>query len=151
MPQFDFTFYFSQIFWMCISFGMLFWVMHVWIMPKMIYLRDQRIQKVTSILQHAEKIREQGHSLFNEVEKSLDQARIDAKKIISDALSTSQIEINQALMHEQAAYHAQLENILKTIELEREEAWIKINATIPLLSNDMVEKWSKNTIQKELL
>jgi F-type H+-transporting ATPase subunit b len=145
MPQFDFTFYISQIFWMCVSFGLLFWAMHKWIMPKIQHLRQQRQQQMSDLLEKAVQIRVEADHLFDRVEQSLQQARMDAEMVISEASVSSQITLQQALKVQQMSYHAQMEELERTVQKEREHAWKGLCESVPMLSESVIQMWSNNT------
>lgn len=149
MPQFDFSVYFSQIFWMCVSFGLLFWAMHRCVMPKITQLRHQRHERRRSVLQHAQDWHERTEVLLQEVEEKLRQARGDASKIVSDALAISEKQLQESLYAHQQSYHAQMEALKKTIESERVQAWKTLYDSVPELSETVIKKWSQKNLHQE--
>ena len=145
MPQFDFNFYLSQVFWMCVSFGILFWAMHQWIMPKIVHLRQQRLQRVDGLLEEAQRRRAVGDALFDRIEQSLKQARIDAESVVAEAVMASQKALQQESAIQQAAYHAQMVEVEKNIQKERAHLWDHLHESVPALSESVVQMWSNST------
>ena len=56
MPQLDFNFYIAQIFWLFISFGILFVSMRFWLLPPLIDVLKKREEKIRHILRQADKL-----------------------------------------------------------------------------------------------
>jgi F-type H+-transporting ATPase subunit b len=148
MPQFDTRFYFSQIFWMCISFGILVWIIHRWIMPKLVYVQEQRQQKIEISLNHAKTIQKKAAQLDEQAQQALNQAQMDSKKIVQDALKVSQERLTHLVQSHKESYAKQLESLQNTIELERAQSWAMLQSSIPELSQSLVARWSHGAPSK---
>jgi F-type H+-transporting ATPase subunit b len=142
MPQFDASFYFSQIFWMCVAFGLLFWAIQGKVMPILLQLKRERDQKVNFFLEQAASIQATADALFLGTEKILQQARSDAKTAVSDALAISRSQVQSALYAHQVSYRAQMEELKRIVESERSHAWKTLHDTVPELCDSVIEKWS---------
>lgn len=56
MPQFDVQFFASQIFWVCICFGILWGAMHFWVVPSVQHIWAERSGYVREISEEAERL-----------------------------------------------------------------------------------------------
>ena len=56
MPQFDVQFFASQIFWVCICFGILWGAMHFWVVPKVQSICAERNGYVREVSEEAERL-----------------------------------------------------------------------------------------------
>lgn len=56
MPQFDSQFFTSQIFWVCVCFGILWSAMQWWVIPSVRWIQAQRNTHVQGVLKEAERL-----------------------------------------------------------------------------------------------
>lgn len=95
MPQFESAFYTGQIFWMLISFGLLFlWITFI-IFPMFQDIFDAREKVIQTHLKQAEKINKQAENLA----KSMQEARALADKERADIFAETRISEQDAMQH----------------------------------------------------
>lgn len=85
MPQLDFSTYPSQIFWLVVSFAVLFILMWKVAIPRVGDVIEQREQKIRADLEKAEQLRDEIASAEESVEKALSEARAEAQEIMRKA------------------------------------------------------------------
>jgi F0F1-type ATP synthase membrane subunit b/b' len=117
-------------------------MIHWLVMPKLRFLQEQRRQRIESSLGQANDLQARADQLEQKVQQALDQARLDAKKIVQDAIATSQERLEHASQVHKDVYRGHLASLQDTIAAERGHAWNTLQETIPYLSQCLVEKWS---------
>ncbi|MDX1737660.1 MAG: ATPase, partial [Alphaproteobacteria bacterium] len=104
MPQLDPASYPSQIFWLAISFAVLFLVMWKVALPRVGDTLANRQQKLTGDLEKAEQLKADAEKVQEDLDKSLADARAEAQSIMA---KTAQ-EISEAQEKRIAAFNADL-------------------------------------------
>lgn len=85
MPQFDTTFFESQIFWTIISFAILFYALNRWILPIIKDILEQRRVLIAQSMVEAEDARVEAESIKARYEQELNQIAVKAADIIKEA------------------------------------------------------------------
>ena len=94
MPQLDPEFWVSQVFWLVISFGLLFIVLSKFILPTISDNLERRRSQILENIETAEKQRQQSDDNLKEFEKKLNNSRAEANSLINDAKKKLFEEIN---------------------------------------------------------
>ena len=108
MPQLDPEFWFSQIFWLIITFGILFIILSKLILPKISENLEIRKSQISENIEAAEKEREESENKIKEYEKIILDSKTEAKNYFTKAR----------------------EKILKDIDKKRERLESEINEEI---------------------
>ena len=85
MPQLDPEFWISQIFWLVITFGILFIVLSKFILPKISDNLETRKSQILENIEIAEKQREDSEKKINEFDKIIFNSKNKAKNFFNDA------------------------------------------------------------------
>ena len=85
MPQLNPEFWFSQIFWLIIAFGLLFIVLSKFILPKISENLEGRKSQILENIEAAEKQRETSENKIKEYEKIIIDSKNEAKNYFSKA------------------------------------------------------------------
>ena len=85
MPQLNPEFWFSQIFWLIIAFGLLFIVLSKFILPKISENLEVRKSQILENIEAAEKQRETSENKIKEYEKIIIDSKNEAKNYFSKA------------------------------------------------------------------
>ena len=113
MPQFDTSTFVSQVFWLVVTFVVLFILMWKVALPRVSEALDNREQKIAADIERAEELKVSAEKVQVELDKALAEARADAQAVIAKA--------NAAIAKDQAkkvaTFSADLEN--KTSEAEK--------------------------------
>ena len=116
MPQLDIAFYPAQIFWLIISFGILFLAMKYWLLPPLADVLEQREEKIKKILRQADKMSAEAERIGKEYQAYVD----DAVQYSTRVLQTAHDEVA-------ANYATQEENLLQILKTDTEKAENDIN------------------------
>lgn len=82
MPQLDISTYFSQLFWLVLCFGVLYYYSSRWALPRLMQVLEERWQKTEGTLQRSKKIRAQAQDIKDTYEALLAQRRKEAHQEI---------------------------------------------------------------------
>ena len=133
MPQLNPEFWISQIFWLTLTFGVLYITLSKLILPKISSNLELRKSQIQDNIEAADKRRESSEAKLKEYDNIVLKSKSDAKNILGDAKGNALKEIN-----------AKRETIEKQIDEEIEKAEQEIN----VLKKNAPEKINK--IAKEM-
>lgn len=85
MPQLDFNFYCAQIFWLLVSFGLLFVAMKFWLLPPLIEIIHKREEKIKHILRQADKLSAQAQRIEKEYQHYVDESTSYCVRVLQTA------------------------------------------------------------------
>ena len=87
MPQFDPSSFLSQIFWLIICFGVLYWIIAKFTIPRIRETIEKRENMISTNLENAEKIRSEAEKTLSDYESKISQALEEAKKEVQEAIN----------------------------------------------------------------
>ena len=99
MPQLDPEFWFSQIFWLVITFGILYLVLSKLILPKISENLETRKSQILDNLELAEKQRNQSEAKLKEFDNIILKSKIDAKNLYNEARNKLLNDIDKKRKH----------------------------------------------------
>ena len=94
MPQLNPEFWVSQIFWLTITFGILYLVLSKLILPKISSNLESRKSQISDNIEAADKQREESEIKFKEYEEIVSKSKIEAKNIFNQAREKALKDIN---------------------------------------------------------
>ena len=127
MPQLNPEFWVSQIFWLTITFGILYIVLSKIILPKISTNLESRKSQISDNIEAAEKQRIQSETKLKEYEEIVSKSKIEAKDIINQ----SREKVLKDISIKRDVLEKQIDEEIKKAEDEinklRKDAPIKIN------------------------
>src|ERR1700744_6203763 len=84
MPQFDPTYFASQLFWLYASFIVLFILLSVFAMPKIGGVLEERQKRIDTDLDKAAQVKSEAEAAIAAYEKALAESRAQAHKILQE-------------------------------------------------------------------
>ena len=132
MPQLDPEFWISQIFWLTLTFGILYIVLSKLILPKISANLELRKSQIQENIEAAEKQRKSTEAKLKEYDSIILKSKLEAKNIFSDAREKIIKDINS----KKEILEKQIDDEIKKIEQE-----------IVLLKKSAPEKISKIAIE----
>ena len=140
MPQLDPEFWFSQIFWLVITFGILYLVLSKLILPKISDNLETRKSQVLDNLELAEKQRNDSEAKLKEFDNIILKSKIDAKNLFNESRKKLLEDINK----KRQKLEEELDKEIKIVESEIEELKIKspdkINKIAIETSSDLINQ-----------
>ena len=120
MPQLDPEFWISQIFWLVITFGILYIILSKIILPKISDNLETRKSQVLDNLEVAEKQRNDSETKLREFDNIILKSKINAKNLFNesrkkllDNINNKRLKLEQELDKEVKIVEAEIENLKK--------------------------------------
>ena len=140
MPQLDTKFWFSQFFWLSITFSILFFLLSKFILPKISANLETRKSQILENISAAEKKREESESKIKEFEEIVKKSKNEAKNHLNHV--KKRIAKDISLKNE--ALEKGLSEEIQKIELEiqelKDKAPEKINRIAVETTTDLLQK-----------
>jgi F-type H+-transporting ATPase subunit b len=132
MPQLNPEFWFSQIFWLTITFGILYIVLSKFILPKISANLEIRKLQILENIEAAEKQREESEQKLKEYEEIIQESKNQAKNYLNQAREKALKDINIKK---------------ETLDKELDKEVQKVEAEIVNLKNKAPEKINKIAVE----
>ena len=140
MPQLNPEFWISQIFWLTLTFGILYIVLSKLILPKISANLELRRSQIQENIEAAEKQREDSESKLKEYDDIVLKSKLKAKDIFKNAREKVLKDINS----KKAILDKQIDEEIKKVEQEiivlKKSAPEKINKIAIETSSDLLKK-----------
>ena len=140
MPQLNPEFWVSQIFWLILTFGVLYVVLSKLILPKISNNLESRKSQILENIEAAEKQREDSESKLKEYEKIISKSKLEAKNIFNQAREKALKDIS----NKRETLDKQIEDEIYKAEQEilafRKNAPEKINKIAIETSSELIQK-----------
>ena len=140
MPQLNPEFWISQIFWLTLTFGILYLVLSKLILPKISANLESRKSQILENIEAAEKQREDSETKLKEYEEIISKSRLDAKTIFNQAREKVLKDINAKRDVLDKQIDGEIVNAEEEIKTLRESAPDKINKIAIETSSELVQK-----------
>jgi F-type H+-transporting ATPase subunit b len=140
MPQLNPEFWISQIFWLTITFGILYVVLSKLILPKISANLESRKSQILDNIEAADRQREESETKLKEYEEVISKGKTEAKNIFNQAREKALKNINV----KRDILEKQIDEEVKKAEEEinklRQEAPMKINKIAIETSSELIQK-----------
>ncbi len=140
MPQLNPEFWISQIFWLTLTFGILYVILSKLILPKISANLELRKSQIQENIEAAEKQRESSESKLREYDEIIKKSQLEAKNIFKDAREKVLKDINSKKEILDKQIDEEITNAEKEIETLKKGAAEKINKIAIDTSSDLVKK-----------
>ena len=140
MPQLNPEFWISQIFWLTLTFGILYVVLSKLILPKISANLELRKAQIQENIEAAEKQRESGDTKLKEYDNIILKSKLEAKKIFRDARDKVIKDINSKKETLDKQINVEIKKTEQEIEVLRKNAPEKINRIAIETSAQLVKK-----------
>ena len=140
MPQLNPEFWISQIFWLTLTFGILYAVLSKLILPKISANLESRKSQILENIEAAEKQREDSETKLKEYEEIISKSKLEAKTIFSQVREKTLKDING----KREVLDKQIDDEIGRIEQEikkfYDSAPAKINRIAIETSSELIQK-----------
>ena len=89
LPQMDISTFPSQIFWLIVTFSILYVFMWKFVIPKLRITIEERRDKISNDINEAEKLKSEAEEILNKYKSKMTSSNQDAVKIIAEAKKQS--------------------------------------------------------------
>lgn len=122
MPQFDVTFFESQIFWTIISFTILFIALDRWILPRIAAILKKRTELIEEEINEAHRNREEAEQIKSKYTAQLSEIDQEAKKMFDESEKRIVEKRNQLMGEWKDEMERKKRQFLEDAELTRQQA-----------------------------
>ena len=140
MPQLNPEFWVSQIFWLTLTFGILYIVLSKIILPKISANLELRKSQIQENIEAAEKQRESSESKLKEYDEIILKSKLEAKNIFKDAREKVLKDINSKKEILDKQINEEINNAEMEIKTLKKSASEKINKIAIETSSDLIKK-----------
>ena len=140
MPQLNPEFWISQIFWLTLTFGILYIVLSKLILPKISANLELRKSQIQDNIEAAEKQRKDSESKLKEFDDIIFKSKLEAKNIFKDSREKVIKDINNKKETLENQINEEIKKAEKEIEVVKKSAPEKINKIAIEASSELVKK-----------
>ena len=140
MPQLNPEFWISQIFWLTLTFGILYIVLSKLILPKISANLELRKSQIQDNIEAAEKQRKDSESKLKEYDNIIFKSKLEAKNIFKDSREKIIKDINNKKETLENQINEEIKKAEKEIEVVKKSAPGKINKIAIEASSELVKK-----------
>ena len=140
MPQLNPEFWISQIFWLSLTFGILYIVLSKLILPKISANLELRKSQIQENIEAAERLREKSDTKLKEYDDLILKSKIKAKNIYKDAREKVIKDINLKKEVLDRQIDEEIKKVEKEIEVLKKNAPEKINKIAIETSSELIKK-----------
>ena len=140
MPQLNPEFWISQIFWLTLTFGILYIVLSKLILPKISNNLESRKSKILENIEAAEKQREDSEIKLKEYEKIISKSKLEAKNIFNQTRDKALKDINAKREMLDKQIDDEISKAEEEIQVLRKSAPDKINKIAIETSSELIQK-----------
>ena len=140
MPQLNPEFWISQIFWLTITFGILYLVLSKLILPKISANLESRKSQISDNIEAADKQREESDAKLREYEEIITKSKIEAKNIFNQAREKVLKDINAKRDVLDKQIDEEIGKAENEINKLRKDAPIKINKIAIETASELTQK-----------
>ncbi|PWE17641.1 F0F1 ATP synthase subunit B' [Marinicauda salina] len=141
-PPFDPTYFASQLFWLAISFAVLYLLLSRWILPRIGGAIEERRDRIADDLDAAANMKAQADEAVREYEKSLADARAKAHSVAAEAKAESDRKIAEELAEVDADLDAKQAEAEGRIRESRDAALSEVRGIAATAAAAAVERLS---------
>ncbi len=140
MPQLNPEFWISQIFWLTLTFGLLYFVLSKLILPKISSNLELRKSQIQENIEAAEKQRMDSESKLKEYDNIILKSKLKAKSLFSDAREKVLKDINLKKENLDKEIDEEIKKAEQEIKALKKDAATKINKIAIEMSSELVKK-----------
>jgi len=140
MPQLNPEFWISQIFWLTITFGILYVVLSKFILPKISTNLEIRKSQILENIEAAENQREEAELKITEYEKIVEKSKSEAKNYFKQAREKLLKDINRKKDILDKELNMEIQKVDTEIQEFRHKAPEKINKIATEISADLLQQ-----------
>ena len=144
LPQMDISTFPSQIFWLIVTFSILYVFMWKFVIPKLRIIIEERRDKISNDINEAEKLKSEAEEILNKYKSKMTSSNQDAVKIIAEAKKQSDEYTEKVKRDNKSKVNAMIEESNIKIAEQEEKSKSEIEKatleTIKSISEKFIDK-----------
>ncbi|MDX8407327.1 MAG: F0F1 ATP synthase subunit B [Mariprofundaceae bacterium] len=149
MPQFDPSFFPSEIIWTLVAFGLLFVLLKRLVLPKIIAALDERTEQMRVEMEQAQLLREKAEHLHADYENRLAHAEEDARKMFEASEKEAREYRNKLMGEWRAEMDRRKRQFREDVEVSKNRAMHDIREQSADLIVEATEKIIQQRVDKK--
>lgn len=127
-PPFDPTYFASQLFWLTITFVVLYVLLSRWVLPRIGGAIEERRDRIADDLDAASQMKSQGDDAVKAYEKSLADARAKAQSVAAEAKADADKKIGEEMKRVEAELEGEQDEAEARIREMRDNALAELDS-----------------------
>lgn len=140
MPQLDPSSFPSQLFWLAITFYVLYWLMSEKVLPRIAEVLEERSERISNDLEQAEALKKNAEEVMAAYEQELAQARGQAQAAIAQVQQEVSDYANRRQQEEAAKWGERIAEAEQRIDSAKTAAQSELRTMVMDVSHDLTEK-----------
>ena len=140
MPQLNPEFWFSQVFWLTVSFGLMYLILSKIVLPKISQNLESRKEQIQNNVEIADNQRKESEKKLAEFDEIIKKSRIEANVHLSEIRQKLNLEINKKKEEIDKQIKLEIENAEKEILNLKKNSSNKINQIAKEISIELVKQ-----------
>ena len=140
MPQLDPEFWFSQVFWLTVSFGLMYLILPKIVLPKISQNLESRKEQIQNNIEIADNQREESEKKLAEFDEIIKKSKIEASVHLNEIRQKLNAEINKKKEEIDKQIKLEIENTEKEIFNLKKDSSNKINQIAKEISVELVKQ-----------
>ena len=140
MPQLNPEFWFSQVFWLTVSFGLMYLILSKIVLPKISQNLESRKEQIQNNVEIADNQRKESEKKLAEFDEIIKKSRIEANVHLSEIRQKLNVEINKKKEEIDKQIKLEIENAEKEILNLKKNSSNKINQIAKEISIELVKQ-----------
>lgn len=140
MPQFDTATFLPQLFWMGVSFLLLYLLVTFFIVPYFQRIKNLRLNQIESLLEKADHYRGEGELMAKKIQDKIQEAHRVAEKYVEDEIVTYRAQTNEREVEIGHQYKEKVEEARSKIARDNEARKEEIEDAVFTLAMSLIEK-----------
>ena len=140
MPQLNPEFWFSQVFWLIVSFGLMYLILSKIVLPKISENLESRKEQIQNNIEIADNQRKESEKKLAEFDEIIKKSRIEANVHLSEIRQKLNVEINKKKEEIDKQIKLEIENAEKEIFNLKKNSSNKINQIAKEISIELIKQ-----------
>ena len=140
MPQLNPEFWFSQVFWLTVSFGLMYLILSKIVLPKISQNLESRKEQIQNNIEIADNQRKESEKKLAEFDEIIKKSRIEANVHLSEIRQKLNVEINKKKEEIDKQIKLEIENAEKEILNLKKNSSNKINQIAKEISIELIKQ-----------
>ena len=149
MPQLDVSTFTSQLFWLCVCFFSMLFIMSRFIVPKIAEVVEQRRHRIDGYLEKATLLKQQAEDALEKYQVKIKDANLKSDKLLTEATQNMNILIAQRQKELQDELNKKISQAEKQIIKAKNEAKLEVNKIAEDLVATVLDKINVENITKK--
>ena len=148
MPQLNPEFWVAQIFWLLLTFSILYLIIWKIFLPKITYSIENRKSRIVNDLNDAQKLKETAEEKLKEYNKIIENAKGEAKKIMEESNKILDLDIEKKKNKFNSEIEKEMEAVEKEIKDLKKSSILNINKIATEVTGEVIKQIIDSDVNK---